>query len=86
MSGPWDLLQIDVHPRWRNDRVVDWCMKNKIHVTAYAPMSSPGVVASKGKDIPNLLKVGVVHASLSASSLQVLTNRLEAGHNHNLIG
>ena len=53
----WRHLQIEAHPHWRNDRVVHWCQKHGVHITAYSPMSSPGEMARKGNRVPNLLKV-----------------------------
>lgn len=48
--------QVEVHPHFRNDRLLEWHQKQGIHVTAYAPLSSPGTMASAGKKVPNLLK------------------------------
>ena len=62
LSKLWDcveqlqVVQVESHPQWRNDRVRDYCQKHGIHVTAYSPLSSPGQMAAKGKDI-NLMKV-----------------------------
>jgi len=50
-------VQVEVHCHWRNDRTVEWCKKEGIHVTAYAPLSSPQTMSLEHKDVPNLLKV-----------------------------
>ena len=50
-------VQVEVHCHWRNDRTIDWCRDAGIHVTAYAPLSSPQTMHQEGKDVPNLLKV-----------------------------
>lgn len=50
-------VQVEVHCHFRNQRVIDWCKQEGIHVTAYAPLSSPSTVSKMGKDLPNLLKV-----------------------------
>ncbi|KAK9813466.1 hypothetical protein WJX73_000483 [Symbiochloris irregularis] len=47
--------QVEVHPYFRNDRVYKYCRDHDIHVTAYAPMSSPATMKSQGNDVPNLL-------------------------------
>ena len=46
-----------MHCHFRNDRVVQWCTQAGIHVTAYAPLSSPQTMQLEGMDNPNLLKV-----------------------------
>lgn len=48
-----------MHAYWRNDRVFEWCKQQGIHVTAYGPLSSPGMAASMDKDHLNLLEVGL---------------------------
>ena len=51
------MLQVEVHCHFKNDRVVQWCEQAGIHVTAYAPLSSPQSMANS--DVPNLLLVRV---------------------------
>lgn len=51
------LMQIEVHPNWRNQRVVDFAKEHNILITAYAPLSSPGTMASRHLPVPNLAKV-----------------------------
>lgn len=58
MSHRAALLQVEVHPHFRNERLLKWCKEEGIHVTAYAPLSSPQTMASQKKSVPNLLKVG----------------------------
>ncbi|MCL7043423.1 hypothetical protein MKW94_015991, partial [Papaver nudicaule] len=31
---------MEMHPGWRNDKMLDFCTKNGIHVTAYSPLGS----------------------------------------------
>lgn len=45
--------QVEVHPHWRNQRLLDFCKDKGIHVTAYGPLTSPGNMAGK---FPILLK------------------------------
>ncbi len=47
-------VQVEVHPHWRNQRLLDFCKDKGIHVTAYGPLTSPGNMAGK---FPILLKV-----------------------------
>ena len=49
------MLQVEVHCHFKNDRVVQWCEQAGIHVTAYAPLSSPQSMANS--NVPNLLLV-----------------------------
>ena len=57
MSKNAAMLQVEVHPNFRNDRTIDWCKQEGIHVTAYAPLSSPQTMSSQKKSVPNLLEV-----------------------------
>ncbi|KAL4189547.1 hypothetical protein AMTRI_Chr08g165920 [Amborella trichopoda] len=34
------VCQMEMHPGWRNDKMLNACKKNKIHITAYAPLGS----------------------------------------------
>jgi diketogulonate reductase-like aldo/keto reductase len=33
-------LQVEMHPGWRNDKILDFCKRHHIHVTAYSPLGS----------------------------------------------
>ncbi|CAM6115805.1 unnamed protein product [Calypogeia fissa] len=35
--------QVEMHPAWRNDRILEHAKKNNIHVTAYSPLGSSQV-------------------------------------------
>ncbi|XP_060202727.1 aldose reductase-like isoform X1 [Lycium barbarum] len=34
------VCQMEMHPGWRNEKMLEACKKNKIHVTAYSPLGS----------------------------------------------
>ncbi|OAY43781.1 aldose reductase [Manihot esculenta] len=36
------VCQMEMHPGWRNDKMLEACKKNNIHVTAYSPLGSSG--------------------------------------------
>lgn len=59
---PVSVNQVESHPQFRNDHVVEACTAKGIHVTAYAPLSSPGQMESMGiaDKVPNLLQEKVV--------------------------
>jgi len=50
-------VQVEMHAHWRNDRLLKWCNQQGIHVSAYAPLSSPQTMEGMGKDVPNLMEV-----------------------------
>lgn len=67
--------QVEVHCHWRNDRTIEWCKNEGIHVTAYAPLSSPQTMSLEKKDVPNLLKdkqVAAIAAKHSKTAAQTL--------------
>lgn len=67
--------QVEIHPFFRNDRVVEWCKEQGIHVTGYAPLSSPQTMKKDGRDMPNLLQdelVGSIAAKHRRTPAQVL--------------
>ncbi|KAL0043687.1 hypothetical protein WJX82_010965 [Trebouxia sp. C0006] len=74
------VKQVEVHCHWRNDRTVDWCKKEGIHVTACAPLSSPQTMSLEHKDIPNLLTECRPHTLLDAASCIIVPARL-----HNIL-
>ncbi|PKA50580.1 Aldose reductase [Apostasia shenzhenica] len=34
------VCQMEMHPGWRNDKMLDFCKKNGVHITAYSPLGS----------------------------------------------
>ena len=35
------LIQVEMHPYFRNDALLHWCKEHDIHVTAYSPLGAP---------------------------------------------
>jgi diketogulonate reductase-like aldo/keto reductase len=33
--------QVEAHPYWNNNKLVQWCQANGVHLTAYSPLGSP---------------------------------------------
>ena len=38
---PPAVNQVEVHPLWRNGKLIDFCNEKGIHVSAYCPMGTP---------------------------------------------
>ncbi|KAK9823653.1 hypothetical protein WJX72_004430 [[Myrmecia] bisecta] len=41
------VCQVEVHPYFRNDALIDFCTKHNIHVSAYCPLGSPNSSAKQ---------------------------------------
>lgn len=67
--------QIEIHPYFRNDSVIQFCKENEIHVTAYSPLGgAPETEGLVKKNLPKLLedvKVKEVAERLNKSAAQV---------------
>ncbi|KAE9618192.1 putative aldehyde reductase [Lupinus albus] len=57
-----------MHPGWRNDKMLDACNKNGIHVTAYSPLGS----SNGGRDLINDQTVDRIAKKLNKTPGQVL--------------
>ncbi|MCI5126466.1 MAG: aldo/keto reductase, partial [Candidatus Electrothrix sp. AR5] len=56
-----ELNQIELHPYLQQSEMLDFCRKNKVHLTAYSPLGSPDrPPALKENDEPMLLEEAVV--------------------------
>jgi len=53
------VLQIEAHPYFVQNALLEWCKKNGIVVTAYSPLANPGHMFRK-EGQPNLLEEKVV--------------------------
>lgn len=51
-----EMNQVELHPFLQQNDLLDFCRKNNIHVTAYAPLGSAYRVADKEVDFPILLE------------------------------
>jgi alcohol dehydrogenase (NADP+) len=60
--------QIEAHPYWRNDELIQFCTAHNIHVTAYSPLGSPdsATICSRGQEVPLILEDPVVKAVADA--------------------
>uniref|UniRef100_A0ACD5TG07 Uncharacterized protein n=1 Tax=Avena sativa TaxID=4498 RepID=A0ACD5TG07_AVESA len=54
---PPAVNQVECHPVWQQRRLRDLCRSNGVHLSAYAPLGSPG---SPGNDGPDVLSHPVV--------------------------
>lgn len=59
---PVSVCQVEIHPYWRQERLVSFCRKNNIHVTAYSPLGSPDSAAMFNRHAPVLMQDPVVKA------------------------
>lgn len=62
------VCQMEMHPGWRNDKILELCKKNGIHVTAYSPLGSSG----GGRDLVHDPTVERVAKKLNKSAGQIL--------------
>ncbi|XP_008799818.1 aldose reductase-like isoform X1 [Phoenix dactylifera] len=65
---PWAGAQMEMHPGWRNDKMLEACKKNGIHVTAYSPLGSQ----DDGRDLIHDPTVTEVANKLNKTPGQVL--------------
>ncbi|KAK9807822.1 hypothetical protein WJX72_010273 [[Myrmecia] bisecta] len=70
------IVQVEIHPYFRNDYLVKFCKEKGIHVTAYSPLGSPDSSAMyKRENVPWVLQdkeVQAVADKLGKSAGQVL--------------
>ncbi|KAE9591957.1 hypothetical protein Lal_00038367 [Lupinus albus] len=62
------VCQMEMHPGWRNDKMLEACKKNAIHVTAYSPLGS----SDGGRDLINDQTVDRIAKKLNKTPGQVL--------------
>ena len=53
---PVSVCQVEIHPYWRQERLLTFCEENGVHVTAYSPLGSPDSAAMFGRDAPALMR------------------------------
>lgn len=57
-----EMNQVEMHPFLPQQKLVDFCRKNNIHLTAYAPLGSAYRVIDKEVDFPILLENETIQA------------------------
>lgn len=63
------VCQVEMHPGWRNDKILNACRKHKIHVTAYSPLGSQG---PQTRDLLNDPTVKLISQKMNKTPGQVL--------------
>ncbi|KAK3254545.1 hypothetical protein CYMTET_36242, partial [Cymbomonas tetramitiformis] len=59
------VLQVEIHPYFRNEALVEWCAAEGIHVTAYSPLGSPDSATMLHRTAPVLMQDPAVQAITS---------------------
>ncbi|TYK24925.1 aldose reductase [Cucumis melo var. makuwa] len=62
------VCQMEMHPGWRNDKMLEACKKNGIHVTAYSPLGS----SDGGRDLIHDEAVERIAKKLNRTPGQIL--------------
>ena len=73
-DSSWSCVQVECHPYFRNEALLQWCKSRRIHVTAYSPLGSPDSASMFKRKAPLLMQDPVVKAiaeRLSRSPAQV---------------
>ncbi|NOU58291.1 aldo/keto reductase [Marinifilum caeruleilacunae] len=67
-----EMNQVELHPYFQQNQLVDYCRKNDIHVTAYSPLgSSDRPEGLKSKDEPILLQDSRIEAIAKTKEITV---------------
>jgi alcohol dehydrogenase (NADP+) len=76
-DGP-EVNQVELHPYLQQNELIEFCSKNKIHLTAYSPLGSGDRIdAMKAPDEPSLLENKLIQRIAKkhgASPAQVIIN------------
>lgn len=70
---PMSVCQVEIHPYWRQERLVSFCRQNNVHVTAYSPLGSPDSAAMFNRHTPVLMQDPVVKAVVGALQQRILS-------------
>ncbi|CAD7701569.1 unnamed protein product [Ostreobium quekettii] len=70
------VCQVEIHPYFRNDALIEFCKGHRIHVTAYSPLGgAPDTSTIVGRELPSPLKDHTVNAiadKMQKSAAQVM--------------
>ena len=69
------VLQVEVHPYWRQNALLSYCAEKGIHVTAYSPLGSPDSSSMFQRTGPKLMDdptLGAIASKLQRSPAQCL--------------
>jgi len=72
---PLSVLQVEVHPYWRQDGLLKYCRSKGIHVTAFSPLGSPDSSTMFQRSGPKLMDdpaLGAIASRLQKSPAQCL--------------
>ena len=70
----WSCVQVECHPYFTNETLLQWCKSRRIHVTAYSPLGSPDSASMFKRKAPLLMQDPIVRdvaERLSRSPAQV---------------
>ena len=72
---PLSVVQVEVHPYWRQDSLLAYCKDKGIHVTAYSPLGSPDsstMFQRKGPKLMDDPTLAAIASKLNKSPAQCL--------------
>lgn len=78
---PPAVNQVECHPSWQQPQLHSFCKSNGVHLSAYAPMGSPGGTSGKSRQLLKDPVLNMIAEKLGKSPAQVaLRWGLQMGH------